>query len=645
MIKYSCCIPGGSFMPEGVRDVPKDLDEQIIKNCRCALAAGFDYTECGAAMLASLTEEQFANVVRENEKESLKIYACNSLIPETFPLTGDGIDFDNYPALTEYLTTVMTRMNKLGATIAVFGSGKARTVPEGFDIFKGYEQLENFMIMFAKMGEKYGVKMVIEPLRKKENNVLTNIKDAADIAREVNMDGVKLLADSFHMYEEGTPVDDLATVKDILIHCHMSEPISRAYPGSDNSADKDYNKHFAGALIACGYDGVVTAECMFDNYEDNVKSAYAYMKEIFEGDVQTVVKIRITRDMNEEPVFVLPTEGRIPEDVTAFRCKDGRLFPAQKKGEGAIAIVSGRKGELLQVAPDYDVRFIPVKIEHDEASKKLEVKIKDELFSEYVYGCEKAFKPYFGPIYDKNGNHFTRVDFNTSEHPHHRSVFVGIGDVNGVDCWNEDPKCGHVINKEIKNVITGAAFGSFDAVTVWQDKDGNPLVDETTTYTVYSQHDECRYLDLKFVFTANYGDVRFGETKEAGPLGVRLRDELRADKGTGVINNAYGGVGEAECWSKATNWVDYSGTVKDANDRVIDMGVSIFDNEDNERYPTCWHVRNYGLFAANNLFFKGVVALKQGESIEYNFRVVFHRSAYDRNDTVNRFINYTKFRK
>ena len=643
MIKYSCCIPGGSFMPEGVKEVPKALDEEIIANCHAALAAGFDFTECGAAMLASLTDEQFEKVAKENEKESLKIYACNSLIPEEYRLTGEGIDYDNYPALAAYLEKVMSRMSKLGAHIAVFGSGKARTVPEGYDVFKGYDQLENFMRMFAKIGEKYGVKMAIEPLRKAENNVLADISIAADIAREVNLDAVKLLADSFHMYAEGTPVDDLASVKDILIHCHMSEPESRAYPGSPDSADKDFNKHFAGALIACGYDGVVTAECKFDNYGENVKTAYSYMKEIFEGDVQTVVKIKIQRDMNEEPVFVRPMEGRIPDDIAAFRCKDGRLFPAQKKDDGAVVIVTGKKGEELVVSADYDARFIPVKLEHDEAAKKVAVKIKDELFSEYAYGCEHGFKPYFGPILDGHGNRFTRLDFETSEHPHHRSVFVGIGSVNGVDCWNEDPDGGHVINKAIKNIVTGAAFGSFDADTVWQDTNGKPLIDETTSYTVYSQHDSCRYLDLKFVFTATYGDVTFGITKEAGPLGVRMNEQLRADNGTGRIENAYGGVGESECWSKATNWVDYSGYIKDENDRKVNMGVTIFDNEDNERYPTAWHVRNYGLFAANNLYFKGPISLKKGEKIEYNFRIAFHESKFDREDTVNRFINYSLF--
>ena len=643
MIKYSCCIPGGSFMPEGVRDVPASLDEQIITNCRTALAAGFDYTECGAAMLAGLTDEQFAHIVSENEKGSLRIYACNSLIPEWFPLAGEGIDYDNYPALTEYLTTVMTRMNRLGATIAVLGSGTARSIPEGFDRAAGCRQLENFMALFAAMGEKYGVRMAIEPLRRKETNTLTNLTEAACIARRVNRSGVKVLADSFHMYEEGTPVETLASVRDVLIHCHMSEPISRAYPGADDSADKGYNRLFADALIACGYDGVVTAECKFDNYEENVRSAFIYMKELFESTAKAAAEIRITRDMNEEPVFVLPAEGRFPDNMTAFRCGDGRVFPAQVKGDGAIAIVTGKKGETVSVVADCDAKFTPVKLEHDEGMQKVSVKIRDELFSEYVYGCKIGYKPYFGPVCDAKGNAFTRLDFSAEEHPHHRSVFVGIGSVNGVDCWNERPDGGHVVNKEIKNIVTGAAYGSFDAVTVWQDTNGMDLVDETTTYTVYSQQDSCRYLDLKFIFTATYGDVIFGKTKEAGPLGVRMRDELRADKGTGIIENSYGGVSEAECWSKAANWVDYSGTVKDGNNCDIDMGVTIFDNENNERYPACWHVRNYGLFAPNNFYFKGGYELKKGESIEYNYRIVFHKSKFVRADAVNRFINYTHF--
>lgn len=643
MIRLSCCIPGGSFMPEGVRDVPASLDEQIITNCRTALAVGFDYTECGAAMLASLTEKEFAHVVSENEKSSLRIYACNSLIPEKYPLAGEGIDYDNYPALKEYLTTVMTRMNRLGATIAVLGSGTARSIPEGFDRDEGYRQLENFMTMFAAMGEQYGVRIAIEPLRGKETNTLTTVTEAADVSRRVNSNGVKVLADSFHMYEEGTPVEALASVKDVLIHCHMSEPVSRAYPGSDDSADKGFNGRFAGALVACGYDGVVTAECKFDHYEENVRSALAYMKELFENAAQATAEIRITRDMFEEPVFVRPAQGTFPAGITAFRCEDGRVFPAQVKGDGAIVIVTGKKGETLTAVADCDAAFAPVATVHDEQAQKVAVKIGDDLFSEYVYGCKVGFKPYFGPVCDAKGNAFTRLDFTAEEHPHHRSVFVGIGSVNGIDCWNERPDGGHVVNREIKNIVTGPAYGSFDAVTVWQDTNGVDLVDETTTYTVYAQQDGCRYLDLKFVFTATYGDVTFGKTKEAGPLGIRMRDELRADKGTGVIENSYGGVSEAECWSKAANWVDYSGTVKDVDGRDLNMGITVFDNENNERYPACWHVRNYGLFAPNNFYFKGGFELKQGESIAYNYRVVFHKSAFSRTDTANRFINYTRF--
>ena len=34
---------------------------------------------------------------------------------------------------------------------------------------------------------------------------------------------------------------------------------------------------------------------------------------------------------------------------------------------------------------------------------------------------------------------------------------------------------------------------------------------------------------MEITFGADFGEVRFGATKEAGPLGIRVRDELRAD--------------------------------------------------------------------------------------------------------------------
>jgi hypothetical protein len=49
-----------------------------------------------------------------------------------------------------------------------------------------------------------------------------------------------------------------------------------------------------------------------------------------------------------------------------------------------------------------------------------------------------------------------------------------------------------------------------------------------------------------------------------------------------------------DTWGKQAPWCDYSGPVDGKT-----LGVAIFDHPSNPRHPTWWHVRDYGLFAAN----------------------------------------------
>jgi hypothetical protein len=65
------------------------------------------------------------------------------------------------------------------------------------------------------------------------------------------------------------------------------------------------------------------------------------------------------------------------------------------------------------------------------------------------------------------------------------------------------------------------------------------------------------------------------------------------------------------------------------------ISVAIIDHPSNINYPTYWHARGYGLFAANPLgekvFTNGKSAknlhLKKGESVRFVYRVVFDQGA------------------
>jgi hypothetical protein len=78
-------------------------------------------------------------------------------------------------------------------------------------------------------------------------------------------------------------------------------------------------------------------------------------------------------------------------------------------------------------------------------------------------------------------------------------------------------------------------------------------------------------------------------------------------------------------WSTRAAWCKVFGKIE--NDSV---SITIFDFHKNPNYPTFWHARGYGLFAANPLgekiFTNGRSSLnlkiKKGESVQFRYQVI-----------------------
>lgn len=254
----------------------------------------------------------------------------------------------------------------------------------------------------------------------------------------------------------------------------------------------------------------------------------------------------------------------------------------------------------------------------------LELRIGEKVFTEYVY---KGYaKPFWGPIAAPGVEaSITRLDLQTKEHPHQRSLWFSHGDVNGIDCWNEPAeRHGREIHRSFTHQTDGGVVGYFASTNTWTDFAGQPLLEDHRSMALYNLWEGLRIMDLSLTLQASHGPVKLGATKEAGPLGVRVAPEMTAKNG-GKIVNAYGAVNEDECWGKRSPWCDYSGTVEGQP-----VGVAIFDHADNEDHPTFWHVRDYGLFAGNNFHFLGERLLEAGDQVTYRYRVVFHADACDR---------------
>jgi len=263
-------------------------------------------------------------------------------------------------------------------------------------------------------------------------------------------------------------------------------------------------------------------------------------------------------------------------------------------------------------------------VEVVRATGQVDFRVAGELFTSYLHHTKVA-RPYCYPVIGPGGVEMTNCG--PGDHVHHRSLYIAQGEVNGHDNWSELKGHARTVCDEVTVASQGPVFGSLMASNYWASEGGQPLLAENVVLTVWHLPAEHRVMDWDITWTAAYGGVFFGDTKEAGTLSVRVAEQLEA-RYTGLITNAYGGVTEAETWGKRAPWCDYSGMLKGQP-----CGIAILDHPDNFRYPTYWHVRDYGLFTANQWGIheftgdwsqRGDHALPAGQSLRFRFRLLIH---------------------
>jgi hypothetical protein len=225
------------------------------------------------------------------------------------------------------------------------------------------------------------------------------------------------------------------------------------------------------------------------------------------------------------------------------------------------------------------------------------------------YTSKDLSKPFFFPLLAPNGVAVTRAwpienaGAVSHDHIHQKSAWFAHGEVSldsggnetarPIDFWAEAPGHGSIVLTE---PVPAVSAGPLKFRYEWRGADGTPVLAERRTISAYSVA-EGRLIVVDIDLKADFGPVTFGDTKE-GAFAVRVHDQLRVgEKGKSNsksrITNAEGVTGEKACWGRPSNWCDYSGEVDGKP-----AGIAIFDDPAN-RPRASWHVRDYGLMAAN----------------------------------------------
>lgn len=287
-----------------------------------------------------------------------------------------------------------------------------------------------------------------------------------------------------------------------------------------------------------------------------------------------------------------------------------------------------------------------------EGDGKLRIELDGKLFTEYLYNSGKSdFFPIFYPVIGPGEVPMTR-DYpmkdrpgESSDHPHHRSLWFGHHDINGVDFWavqgNRDQPLGKTVHQKFTQIESGKDSGTFTSENHYVSPDGKIICSDERTIVIHKRDPktDARILDFTITFKASNGDVVFGDNKD-GCMAIRVHPSMRVDPQRKDVENpipAEGhilnseGIRDKPAWGKRAKWVDMTGPVDGKQ-----VGVAIFDHPSNLRHPTWWHARSYGLISANP-FGKhdfenlkddptaGNYTIKDGQSLTFRYRFYFHK--------------------
>ncbi|MGI4755531.1 MAG: PmoA family protein [Janthinobacterium lividum] len=298
-----------------------------------------------------------------------------------------------------------------------------------------------------------------------------------------------------------------------------------------------------------------------------------------------------------------------------------------------------------------------VKVTRDQAQNKVDVTIDGAPFTSYLWSTGQK-KPVLFPLITSNGVTVTRGfplaprEKERVDHPHHAGMWFNYGNVNGFDFWNNSDaipeaqrlKMGTIHQERIVSTMSGKDRGELTVQSVWTSGAGQDILRQNTRY-IFSRQGTNRIVDQVVTLTA-LGRAVFNDDKE-GLLGIRVAHFLESptEKGgmfmdasgrptkvdapdttgaSGVYRTSEGIQGDA-VWSTRGTWCALTGSTEGKT-----VTVAILDHTGNPGYPTYWHARGYGLFAANALgdhIFDAKAkphnfTLEKGSSATFRYRVI-----------------------
>jgi sugar phosphate isomerase/epimerase len=138
----------------------------------------------------------------------------------------------------------------------------------------------------ADYAQPKGVRLILEPVSKKEVNFIHSTQDGLRLVEMVDRPNFGLMVDTYHMYHEDQDLlQSFYEAAPFIWHVHFSDS-NRRYPGS---GEIDYEKVIQ-VLEAIGYDGFVSLEIQaWPDPDESARRSIEYLRRYIPADAASAV--------------------------------------------------------------------------------------------------------------------------------------------------------------------------------------------------------------------------------------------------------------------------------------------------------------------------------------------------------------------
>ena len=164
-------------------------------------------------------------------------------------------------------------------------------------------------------------------------------------------------------------------------------------------------------------------------------------------------------------------------------------------------------------------------------------------------------RPCVHPLYTPAG--FPVTEMGAHNFPHHKGVWIGHAQVNGVNFFHDLIDAGWIVTVQVAS-HADAQIARIDLDLEWRDRQGNVLATETRRHEVRRAGD-AHLLDMVSTLHASHGALELAVDNHSW-AGCRLIDALDQDDG-GMMRDSEGRQGADAVNANPVRWVDVRGAI------------------------------------------------------------------------------------